>query len=112
MSELPRAHDFAYVHTDIPEGMTIREWRVQRAAERAAQREQDRAARRRRVRAALTAPLELERAPIARSGAAIISRRARRRRRSARYPWARIRSFRPRRRLTYPYEHMFVSHDD
>jgi len=20
-------HDFAYVHTDIPEGMTIREWR-------------------------------------------------------------------------------------
>ena len=29
-------HDFTYVHTDIPEGMTIREWRAQRAAERAA----------------------------------------------------------------------------
>jgi hypothetical protein len=29
-------HDFAYVHTDIPAGMTIREWRAQRAAERRA----------------------------------------------------------------------------
>jgi hypothetical protein len=29
-------HDFMYLHTDIPEGMTIREWRAQRAVERAA----------------------------------------------------------------------------
>jgi hypothetical protein len=26
--------DFLYVHTDIPEGMTIREWRAERAASR------------------------------------------------------------------------------
>jgi hypothetical protein len=26
--------DFLYVHTDIPKGMTIREWRAQRAANR------------------------------------------------------------------------------
>jgi hypothetical protein len=25
--------DFVYVHTDIPEGMTISEWRAQRATE-------------------------------------------------------------------------------
>jgi hypothetical protein len=28
-------YDFVYVHTEIPEGMTIREWRAQRATERA-----------------------------------------------------------------------------
>jgi hypothetical protein len=28
--------DFLYVHTDIPEGMTIREWRAERAANRPA----------------------------------------------------------------------------
>ena len=27
-------YDFMYVHTDIPEGMTIREWCAQRAASR------------------------------------------------------------------------------
>ena len=32
------SHEFAYVHTDIPAGMTIREWRVHRAAERDAAR--------------------------------------------------------------------------
>ena len=50
MSEQTRAHDFVYVDTDIPEGMTIREWRAQRAA----RREEERAARRRRLRAAVT----------------------------------------------------------
>lgn len=40
--------DFIYVHTDIPEGMTIREWRVQRAAERAATQAAEREQRRRR----------------------------------------------------------------
>ena len=33
MPEQP-PYDFVYVHTDIPEGMTIREWRAQRAASR------------------------------------------------------------------------------
>jgi hypothetical protein len=31
--------DFVYEHTDIPAGMTIREWRAQRAAERLAMHE-------------------------------------------------------------------------
>jgi hypothetical protein len=46
-------HDFIYVHTDIPEGMTIREWRAQRAADRAATRAAER--ERRRGRHAATA---------------------------------------------------------
>jgi hypothetical protein len=41
-------HDFIYVHTDIPEGRTIREWRAQRAAERAATQAAEREQRRRR----------------------------------------------------------------
>jgi hypothetical protein len=47
MPDQPGSYDFIYVHTDIPEGMTIHEWHEQRAAERAAQRELERAARRR-----------------------------------------------------------------
>ena len=31
-------HDFNYVHTDIPDGIRIAEWRTQRAAERIAAR--------------------------------------------------------------------------
>jgi hypothetical protein len=50
MSDGPASYDFAYVETDIPPGMTIREWRAQRAAESAAQREAEREARRRRSR--------------------------------------------------------------
>jgi hypothetical protein len=53
MSEPGGPHDFVYVQTDIPEGMTIHAWREQRAAERqallAAAREQRRARRRARV---------------------------------------------------------------
>jgi hypothetical protein len=41
-------HDFTYLHTDIPEGMTIREWRAQRAAERGATQAAEREQRRRR----------------------------------------------------------------
>jgi hypothetical protein len=41
------SHDFSYVDSDIPEGMTVGDWRAQRAAQRCAQR----AARRDRVRA-------------------------------------------------------------
>jgi hypothetical protein len=40
------SHDFVYVYTDIPEGMTIREWRAQRAAERAATQAAEREQRR------------------------------------------------------------------
>ena len=36
MSNSPGSHDFVYVHTDIPAGTTIREWRAQRAASRPA----------------------------------------------------------------------------
>jgi hypothetical protein len=39
-------YDFVYVHTDIPPGMTIREWRGRRTAERAAERQAAREARR------------------------------------------------------------------
>jgi hypothetical protein len=53
MSEPGGSYDFVYVQTDIPEGMTIRAWREQRAAERqallAAAREQRRARRRSRA---------------------------------------------------------------
>ena len=44
MTDEPFSHDFAYVHTDIPEEMTIRQWRAQRAADRAAARRAARAA--------------------------------------------------------------------
>jgi hypothetical protein len=36
MADQPVPHDFDYVHSDIPAGMTIREWRAHRAAERGA----------------------------------------------------------------------------
>ena len=36
MTDSRGSHDFVYVHTDIPAGMTIGEWRAQRSAERAA----------------------------------------------------------------------------
>jgi hypothetical protein len=39
-------HDFMYVHTDIPEGMTIREWRARRDAERTATQAAEREERR------------------------------------------------------------------
>jgi hypothetical protein len=50
MSDGPACHGFAYVETDIPPGIPIREWRAHRAAQRAAQREAEREARRRRSR--------------------------------------------------------------
>lgn len=51
MTDAGGSHDFIYVHTDIPEGMTIREWRAQRAAERAATQAAEREQRRRRCAA-------------------------------------------------------------
>jgi hypothetical protein len=53
MADPPVSHDFSYVHTDIPAGMTIREWRVHRAAERGAARAVRRS-RRSRFLAAVT----------------------------------------------------------
>lgn len=44
MTDRRGSYEFVYVHTDIPDGMTIREWRGQRAVEREAQRRQERAA--------------------------------------------------------------------
>jgi hypothetical protein len=41
-------HDLIYLHTDIPEGMTIREWRAQRAGQRAATQAAEREERRQR----------------------------------------------------------------
>ena len=38
MADPPVSHDFVYVHTDIPAGMTIGEWRAHRAAEHGAAR--------------------------------------------------------------------------
>ncbi len=36
MVDQPRSHDFLYVESDIPPGLTIKQWRAQRAAEHAA----------------------------------------------------------------------------
>jgi hypothetical protein len=47
MPDLPVSHDFVYVHTDIPAGMTIREWRAQRVADRAGAHRAAQAGRRR-----------------------------------------------------------------
>ena len=44
---------FAYEHTDIPPGLTIAQWRTQRAAERRELQERRRAGRRRALRRAL-----------------------------------------------------------
>ena len=46
-------HDFLYVQSDIPEGMTIREWRAHRAAERAEAEATAKAEHRARRRAVL-----------------------------------------------------------
>jgi hypothetical protein len=53
MATHPASQDFAYVHTDIPAGMTIGEWRAHRAAERGASRA-TRRSRRSPGRAAVT----------------------------------------------------------
>jgi hypothetical protein len=45
---------FVYVHTDIPPGMTIREWRAERAARAAALRDAQRRDRRKRATAIFT----------------------------------------------------------
>ena len=51
MSHEPDSYSFAYVECDIPPGMTIAEWRAQRAAERpAVTRQRPIAAARKRLR--------------------------------------------------------------
>ena len=53
MSHEADSHSFAYVECDIPPGMTIAEWRAQRAAERPAMaRQRPIAVARRRLRQA------------------------------------------------------------
>lgn len=85
MTERRGSYDFVYVHTDIPEGMTIREWRAQRAVEREAQRQQERAARRERVSASLAAP-RLAAAKLCQAARLVVAR--------DRYPRPGIRSHR------------------
>jgi hypothetical protein len=38
MGRQPSRYDLVYVHTDVPAGMTIHEWRTQRAARSVARR--------------------------------------------------------------------------
>ena len=62
MSECGGPYDLVYVHTDIPEGMTIRQWRGRSIPERLsaatdADHHQRRARRTRRWRAALRMPV-------------------------------------------------------
>jgi hypothetical protein len=54
MPDPPQSHDFVYVHTDIPPGLTIREWRAERAARAARLRDAQRRARRGRALAVFT----------------------------------------------------------
>ena len=35
MSDIARGHEFAYEQTDIPAGLTVRDWRLERARTRA-----------------------------------------------------------------------------
>lgn len=57
MSDEPASYAFVYVETDIPPGMTIREWRRQRGSVRAKVRHAERAARRQRRRARIVLPV-------------------------------------------------------
>ena len=60
-------HDFNYVHTDLPHGMAIGEWRRRRLAERIAARMAARAARRCRRRRWLQRWIRPWRVPTPRS---------------------------------------------
>ena len=51
MTDSRGSHDFVYVHTDIPAGMTIGEWQAQRGGERAAAHADGRARHQRCVQA-------------------------------------------------------------
>ena len=62
MTEPGGPYDFVYVHTDIPAGMTIREWRAQRAVEHKTRMALDRAARRARARRIVQMPVAVLRA--------------------------------------------------
>jgi hypothetical protein len=59
-----RSYDFVYEHIDIPEGMTIREWRAHRAAERRKLQLAARQDRRRRRAQALRRWLGALHAPV------------------------------------------------
>lgn len=50
MSDIARWHEFAYEQTDIPAGLTVRDWRLERARTRAISRRWILGALRRRAR--------------------------------------------------------------
>jgi hypothetical protein len=56
MSTKPSSMSFMYVETDIPPGMTIPDWRAQRAAEQADRRRAERAASLRLARIGCCSP--------------------------------------------------------
>lgn len=66
MTDSGGTRDLVYVHTDIPAGLTISEWRAQRATERLTMRAAAREARRRRHSRRLRRWLEILRAPALR----------------------------------------------
>lgn len=66
MTATGSSYDFVYVHSDIPEGMTIRAWRTQRAADDVARRTAARAARRRRRRQRMQEWLDRSRVRLSR----------------------------------------------
>jgi hypothetical protein len=66
MSDRPGSHVFNYVHTDIPAGMRIADWRARRAADRVWARRAACAARRRRRRRLLLRWLAWPRAAMPR----------------------------------------------
>ena len=76
MTDEPPCHHFAYVHADIPQGMTIRQWHRQRAIDRharkVAERDARRRARRQRIHAARAA---LSRTPMGRNRERRVGRR-------------------------------------
>jgi hypothetical protein len=66
MSSPAGRYDFVYEHTDIPEGMAIREWRAQRAAQRLAMQESARNEGRRQGAQRTRRWLDRFRAPVRR----------------------------------------------
>jgi hypothetical protein len=66
MSSPAGPYDFVYEHTDIPKGMTIREWRYQRAAQRLAMQESARQESRRQRAQRTRRWLDRLRAPVRR----------------------------------------------
>jgi hypothetical protein len=67
MNEPGVTYDFVYLHSDIPEGMTTREWRARRTAKRQELRLAARAQRRQRCRRAVRRRLTAMHLPVPRT---------------------------------------------